>query len=383
MQLKTTRSLVLLFGAALATGASANLSNYTQNFDSLNAASPSALSDDGWKVFGNVFNPSGGYLYGYGTFPAPNGTAGFCSIAGGEGGPNQGSQYINCYSDYNNGDHANGNRIEANVFQEQIVGVGDLGKTYRFTFDYKASFTSGPSGSTVTQAFIKVLNPNNGYSLDFFPTITTTSASNVNWSEGNFIDVPIQSSWTGNILQFGFLSNATSYQGTGVYYDNISFMELGSGSTIGGTVNLGSYAGTATGSATVVLNYQITDMSDAVLSSGTVSVMPSGGSATYSVPAGSATGNVKVKLFGGTWLKRSASTTVGASNANIVLPNGNVTTTGGTELVDIADYSSLAAAFDGVQGDGTYVSAADLNKDAIIDIADYSILAASFDLTDD
>ncbi|MBL8048373.1 MAG: hypothetical protein JNJ45_06790 [Chthonomonas sp.] len=155
------------------------------------------------------------------------------------------------------------------------------------------------------------------------------------------------------------------------------------GGSISGTVNLGSYVGTASGSASVTLNYQITDLSDNVLSSGTVSVTPSGGVAPYSISAGSATGSVKVKLSGGTWLKRSATTTVGAVNANMTLPNGNVALDGSFELIDVADYSGLAAAFDGVEGDGTYAARADLNKDGIVDIADYTILAGSFDLTDE
>ena len=35
-----------------------------------------ALSGDGWKIFGNVFNPNGSYAGGYGVYDAPNGGAG-------------------------------------------------------------------------------------------------------------------------------------------------------------------------------------------------------------------------------------------------------------------------------------------------------------------
>ncbi len=71
----------------LAPAAAFALVPYAQNFESLNAADPAALANDGWLVYGNVFNPGGGYLYGYGAFPAPNGTGAFCAIAVGEGGP--------------------------------------------------------------------------------------------------------------------------------------------------------------------------------------------------------------------------------------------------------------------------------------------------------
>ncbi|MBL8049375.1 MAG: PEP-CTERM sorting domain-containing protein [Chthonomonas sp.] len=221
--MKLNKAWSLILTAAVAGTAHAGLSSYSQNFESLNAASPTALSGDGWKIFANVFNPSGGYLYGYGVFPAPNGGAGFSAIAGGEGGANQGSQYINTYSDYNNGDHANGNRIEANIFQEQVIGSADLAQTYTFKFDYKASSMFGPNGSTTTGAFIKVLNPFNGYSLEAFPLLNTTTASGSVWSENNTLSININNNWNGYILQFGFINNATQYQGSGMYYDNISF----------------------------------------------------------------------------------------------------------------------------------------------------------------
>lgn len=221
---KLTRNAFLMaLGLSLSTSAFANLTNYSQDFEGLNAASSSALSADGWKIFANVFNSSGGYLYGYGVFNAPNGGGGFSAIATGEAGPNQGQQYINIYSDYNNADHNVGNIIEANVFQEQVIGAADLGQTYRFSFDYKASSTAGPAGRTRTFAFIKVLNPSAGFSLSAFPQIETTGASTTLWSEGNDIDITIDNAWSGQILQFGFLSTATNYQNSGVFYDNISF----------------------------------------------------------------------------------------------------------------------------------------------------------------
>ncbi|HMS54174.1 MAG TPA: hypothetical protein PKA27_02130 [Fimbriimonadaceae bacterium] len=211
---------------ALATTAQADLSAYSQNFESMNMLSSTALSDDGWLVYGNVFDQNNNYLYGYGSFPAPNGTGGFSSVATGEGGAEQGTQYINIFSDYNNGGHAANQRIEANVFQEQVVGSANLGKTYRFTFDYKASFTSGPAGATTTFAFIKVLNPSAGYSIVANPTVETTTASTTNWVLGSTIDITIDPAWTGHLLQFGFVSTATLYQASGVYYDNLSFAEV-------------------------------------------------------------------------------------------------------------------------------------------------------------
>jgi len=112
-------------------------------------------------VFGNVFSPDhSSYYYGYGPFPAPNPGGGFSAIVTGEGGGGQGAQQLNIYSDYNNGDHANGNLIEANVYHEQTIGAGDVGKTVVFMFDAKRGNLAPP---TTAAAFIKALNPMAGY----------------------------------------------------------------------------------------------------------------------------------------------------------------------------------------------------------------------------
>lgn len=215
---QSIRLASLALATALAGASFAALTPYSQDFESLNAASPSALSDDGWIIYGNVFTSGGAWVYGYGTYPAPNPGAGFSAIATGEGGPAQGLQYLNTYNDYNNGDHNNGLFIEANVFQERTVGAADLGKAFEFRFDYKASSQAGPAGQTNTKAFIKVFSP--GFAMVAFPNLDTTSASTSDWASG-MLGVTIDPSWTGYIVQFGFMSTATAYQPSGVYYDNI------------------------------------------------------------------------------------------------------------------------------------------------------------------
>jgi hypothetical protein len=104
------------------------LTPYSQDFETLNQGDPAALADDGWLVFGNVFGPDWSYWYGYGVFPAPNDGAAFSAIALGEGGAEQGSQQLSVFSDYNNVDHAVGAYIEANVFQEQVIDAGAVGR---------------------------------------------------------------------------------------------------------------------------------------------------------------------------------------------------------------------------------------------------------------
>lgn len=197
----------------------ADLAPYHQDFESLLQSSPGALSGNGWLVFGNVFSPDHSvYYYGYGPFPAPNNTGAFCGIDFVSGSPPQGLQDMVVYSDYNNGDHANGNQVEANVFQQQTIGAADVGNTWVFEFDAKLGNLEAPSTAL---AFIKTLDPNSGYATTRFITLDTTTipATWGPYSLSLVIDAPL----AGQILQFGFANTASHYKGSGVFYDNINF----------------------------------------------------------------------------------------------------------------------------------------------------------------
>ncbi len=216
------KSAIALFAAiavfGMVTSASAALTFYQQDFEGMNAASGSALSDDGWLIFANVFNSGGAYLYGYGVFPAPNGTGAFCAVAVGEGGAAQGAQQLSVYSDYNNVDHGIGNLIESITFQEQTVSAGDVGTTWYFDFDAKMG---NLAGATTAVAFIKTLNPAAGYATTNFITADMTSTP-AGWT-GYQLSITIDASLVGQILQIGFANTASNYEGSGVFYDNIYF----------------------------------------------------------------------------------------------------------------------------------------------------------------
>lgn len=200
------------------------VSAYTQNFEGLLQTNPNALAADGWLVFGNVFDPTGTtWLYGYGPFPAPNTGAAFCAIATGQGGADQGTQQLSVYSDYNNQTpqgHAGGYRIESNVFREQTISIADVGTRWVFLFDAKLG---NLTGSTTALAFIKTLDPNSGYALTNFKQrdMTTIPAT---WSR-YWLAITIDAGLVGQILQFGFLNNASNNEGSGVFYDNLSWEE--------------------------------------------------------------------------------------------------------------------------------------------------------------
>lgn len=217
-RLRNLHVCALLLSGLLASPALADLSFYSQDFEGLNQADPAALGNDGWLGFANVFDSGGGYLYGYGVFPAPNGTPGFSSIAAGEGGVDQGAQQLVTYSDYNNTDHGVGNLIETNVFQEFTIGAADVGSTWTFEFDAKLGDLIAPS---TAQAFIKTLDPNNGFALTNFVTMDTHTLPTT-WGTYS-IQLAIDGSLPGQLFQIGFLTLATNYDASGIVYDNVNF----------------------------------------------------------------------------------------------------------------------------------------------------------------
>ncbi|MFT4538230.1 MAG: hypothetical protein ACI835_000663, partial [Planctomycetota bacterium] len=198
----------------------AQLAPYSEDFEALVQSDPDALLTTGWLVFGNVFDSGGGYLYGYGPFGAPNGTPGFCAVSAGEGGAPQGAQGLVVYSDYNNGDHANGHTIEANTFQEQIIDASDVGKTFKFQFDAKLGDIMPAS---TAQAFIKVID-GTVFSLDGYVTMDTTAIPTL-WGTYE-LSLTIDANHVGDFFQIGFSNMSTAYTPSGIHYDNVSLSEV-------------------------------------------------------------------------------------------------------------------------------------------------------------
>jgi hypothetical protein len=231
MRLRFSTIIAALFLLMLPTAGLADLAPYSQDFEALDQADPAALTNDGWLVFGNVFSADRSiYFYGYGPFDAPNGGGGFSGIDIGQGGPEQGAQQLVVYNDYNNGDHARCGGdpldptsplcrfIEANVFQEQVVGAADVGSTWLFDYDAKRG---NIGGVTTAKAFIKTLDPNAGYALTNFIWIDMTDVP-AEWGSYQ-IAIAIDATLEGQILQFGFLTDTTAYNDSGIFYDNVNF----------------------------------------------------------------------------------------------------------------------------------------------------------------
>ncbi|MDG1048587.1 MAG: hypothetical protein P8R46_00140, partial [Planctomycetota bacterium] len=203
---------------------------YAQDFDGLDINDTNALINEGWLIFANVFDPAGGYLYGYGPFGAPNENGpGFSDLSDSQQAADQGSQSLVVYSDYNNGDHGNGNYIEASVYKEQAIQTANLGQSAIFSFDVKKSdFVNNGQGDAEMFAFIKVLDSVGGsFGTLRDRRISLTDNSIRNWDNVT-ITMELDPSLDGQLFQFGFGSYASNYDDTGVYYDNIdvSFVDI-------------------------------------------------------------------------------------------------------------------------------------------------------------
>jgi hypothetical protein len=192
---------------------------YSQDFEFLFQPDPAALANDGWLVYGNVSQPDGTYIYGYGPFTAPNDGFAFCQIDLDQGGPDQGFQQLVVFSDYNNTAHADGNLVESNVYQEYTIGPEDVGHTWKLQFDAKRG---NIAGSSTAAAFLKTLDPSSGYATTNLVTVEMTAIPET-W--GTFvISLTLDASLEGQLFQFGFTNTATDYESSGIFYDNIYFL---------------------------------------------------------------------------------------------------------------------------------------------------------------
>ena len=218
MRRRATASLIAALLICVIPVAGQALTPYGQDFEGYALPAPGALLGDGWVVYGNVFGYDWAWWYGYGTYPAPNDGAAFCAVVAGEG---IGAQCLSVYSDYNNASHANG-IIESNVFQEQTITAADMGQTWTFTFQAKHG---NLTGSSTAAAFIKTLNPAAGWATTNNIKFDTTYIPG-SWLPYS-VSIAIDPSLVGQILQFGFVNYARLYEGSGMFYDEVSFSNAG------------------------------------------------------------------------------------------------------------------------------------------------------------
>ena len=187
--------------------------SFSDNFESYPVNDGTNMGDlgGGWLLFVNVFGGSpscDSYLYGYGVFPAPNRNDAISNIVAG----NTGNAF-NVFSDYSNGDHANNNCIETNLFQERIVSTDDIG-TYTYRFDTQVPDALGTD--VQVYGFIKLLDPNTFQPVDGSTVLTETAGV-------KSLSIVLDAADEGFILQWSFANVASNFEASGRWYDNVTF----------------------------------------------------------------------------------------------------------------------------------------------------------------
>jgi hypothetical protein len=218
--------------------AKAQINGYSQDFESLDKNNSDALGTlsggDGWSVGANVFAADGtSFIYNYFAFPAPNGSGGFSNVTDAAGGALDGNQGLVIFNDYNNGDHNGDRRIEAIFFREYTIDASNVGELWEF------SFLAGPGdigGATTAQAFIKTID-GGGNATNFLTYDTTSLVGPTNGS----IQLDITAGLVGQKFQIGFDSTASSFDPSGVNYDNINLQVVPEPSSLA-LIGLGAVA---------------------------------------------------------------------------------------------------------------------------------------------
>lgn len=154
----------------------------------------------------------------------PNGGSAFSALVADQGGAGQGDQQVSIYNDYENTDHAEGHRIESNVFRERRITAADVGNTLTFSFDAKRGNINDPADplcpcTSTAVAFIKTLNPAAGFATTNFVKEGTTAIPNT-WNRYT-LTLTVGSGLVNQLLQVGFSTNATNYEPSAVFYDNV------------------------------------------------------------------------------------------------------------------------------------------------------------------
>ena len=136
---------------------------------------------------------------------------------------------------YGNQYNTNGSCQRTLVFQEMTAPAAG---TYVFSFDVAQDKDGAPANGEVTAAFVKVLDPGDGYKTVLFEVVRTTPP--VAFSEfdvatlAQAVEFTITQAMVGKLLQFGFYNDVTpawfhSWGTSAALYDNVKLgmMEIG------------------------------------------------------------------------------------------------------------------------------------------------------------
>ena len=208
-------SLTMASAISYAPVGNAALASYSENFESLNAISSTALSDVGFVVYSNTYTDQGliNLVSSSGPNPGRNDYRAFAQVVTGQGDSAQGNQQLLAFSNYLSPDQGS-NYVDALTLQQQTIGAGDLGSTWSFSFDTRQGDITGTSSAS---AWVRAID--GGTTLGESQLDTTSLG--INWGSYS-VSLYIDPSWNGKTLEFGVKSAATGYTSSGVYYDNLS-----------------------------------------------------------------------------------------------------------------------------------------------------------------
>ena len=205
---------------------------YEQDFEALDPGDPDALASDGWLYFGNVFDGTGAFKFDFGPFPAPTTTGQISAIATDQGGPDQGANQLVVFSNYDCCDPT-----EPRPLQRDRPG-----RDHRLPGDQ-----SDPRQRYWPDVHVRVrrqtrqhrrlddrtsVHPDAGPDAGFATTnnvVLDTTNLPASWATYSITLDLSDSALVGQILQFGFSTVASNFEGAGNFYDNISFCAPGGG----------------------------------------------------------------------------------------------------------------------------------------------------------
>ena len=251
--------------SAISVPSFALIPDFSQDFNGLlpanagDTADDLELENDGWVFFGSALKPAedpNGYFQ-YGSYEgiggAPNNVGGAFSGVNVDGADPSGNQFLNVFANYNQAERcdvtgvdASGNatcdtsvdptavvdtdwQIQAIVYQEiGVISTDDLGKTVTFDFDARRPDDGSAVGVNCVSpctaaAFIKTIDPNNGYATTNNIVLDTTAIALGTWNSYTLKLDLTNPSLEGQILQFGFENVNRGYDTSGVNYDNVNF----------------------------------------------------------------------------------------------------------------------------------------------------------------
>ena len=222
-------TLAVLTVSLLGSTASAQLSNFFEDFESLDRTDAAALSNAGWLGAAAGIPDGGGFQF-FAGFAAGNDIANpvnsVISDVPSGGAPPVGNQGLVVFTDFNSSIHTDQPNsgfedLVISIFQERTLVAADIGSTVEFSWIADGNAVP-PSADTLAEAFILTLDPNNGFAATNALAVDTTLTADGALAAGSITLDLTDPALDGQIFQFGFRTTSSSGNGAAVDYDNVA-----------------------------------------------------------------------------------------------------------------------------------------------------------------